>query len=349
MIVLRRQIKKGLYLLQSRCQKALLRTVKFLIKMTPGKISISYYSGKQFDGTGAQLQRLASVYALSKYLGIDFIKTPFSGVTVHPTDPFRTEEHYKQYLTRLGDFLRLEQQTDNVKDPTGKSIEFSIVSSSSLLKIVLLNFFQRCRIHLKVFQANSIIDYWPELIPRFVSVNRNELNSAQFENSGFSIAVHYRQGAGGFPIYPGQKLSRQIDLDVYVKLLRTCIDNLPEVEKIEIIVFTDSPHEETNFAPPKEQLAQWLGTPGFDGDKVTIIPTDFQPIKSLASNRISVSIEHGGNPLDAFIFMTQADILIMSRSSLSYLAGLLNLHGSVYFPTSFWHSPLQSWKKFRDG
>lgn len=349
MIVLRRQIKKRLYLLQSSCQKVFLRTIKLLIKITPGKISISYFSGKQFDGTGAQLQRLASVYALSKYLGIDFIKTPLSGVTVHPTDPFRTEDHYEQYLTRLGDFLRLEQQSGNIQDPTCKSIEFSIVSTSALLKIVILNFFQRCRIHLNVFQANSIIDYWPELIPRFVSLNRNELNSAKIKNSEFSIAIHYRQGAGGFPIYPGQKLSRQIDLGIYVKLLRSCIDELTKVEKIRVIVFTDSPCEETDFTPPKEQLAQWLGTPGFDGNKVTIIPTDFQPIKSLASNRISVSIEYGGNPLDAFSFMTQADILIMSRSSLSYLAGLLNLHGSVYFPNSFWHSPLQSWKKFQDG
>jgi hypothetical protein len=46
--------------------------------------------------------------------------------------------------------------------------------------------------------------------------------------------------------------------------------------------------------------------------------------------------------------MTQADVLIMSRSSLSYLAGLLNLKGTVYFPINFWHSPHQSWEKFRD-
>lgn len=349
MNVLKQQLKRSLFLLHSSCEKALLRTVKFLIRFTRRNISISYYSGNQFDGTGAQLQRLASVYALSKYLEIDFIKTPLSGVTVHPTDPFQTEDDYNQYLTRVGNFLRLEAQDFNVQDLDCKYIDFSIVTTPALLKVVIRNVFQRCRIHLNVFQANSIIDYWPELIPTFVCVNKNELNSAKLDNSGASIAIHYRQGAGGFPIYPGQKLSRQIDLGIYTKLLGECIDDLREAERIGITVFTDSPQEETNFTPPKEQLVQWLGTPGFDGNKVTIIPTDFQPIKSFASNRVSVSIEHGGNPLDAFAFMTQADVLIMSRSSFSYLAGLLNLNGTIYFPANFWHSPLRSWRKFRDG
>ncbi len=349
MNVLKQQLKRSLFLVHSSCERALLRAIKFFIKFTRRKISIAYYSGNQFDGTGAQLQRLASVYALSKYLEIDFIKTPLSGVTVHPTDPFRTEDDYSQYLTRVENFLQLEAQDLNVQDPDCKNIDFSIITTLALVKVVFHNAFQKCRIHLNVFQANSIIDYWPELIPNFVRVNRNELNSTKLENNGASIAIHYRQGVGGFPIYPGQKISRQIDLDNYTNLLRKCIDDLREAERIGITVFTDSPQEETNFTPPKEQLVQWLGTPGFDGNKVTIIPTDFQPIKSLASNRVSVSIEHGGNPLDAFAVMTQVDVLIMSRSSLSYLAGLLNLNGTIYFPTNFWHSPLRSWKKFRDG
>jgi hypothetical protein len=349
MNLLRQLFKMFLFLLYSSCQKVLLRAVKFLIILTPGKISVSYYSGNQFDGTGAQLQRLASVYALSKYLGIDFIKTPLSGVTVHPTDPFRSENDYNQYLIRVGNFLQLDADNCDNPNPNCKSINLSIISASSLLRIVALNAFQRSRIHLKVFQANSIIDNWPELIPNFVKVNKNEITIAELGAGRISIAIHYRQGAGGFPVYPGQKLSRQIDLDVYTKILKKLINELPEADTISITVFTDSPQEESSFTPPEEQLTQWLDTPGFDGKRVLIIPTDFQPIMSFASNRVTVSIEHGGDPLDAFKFMTQADVLIMSRSSLSYLAGLLNLNGTVYFPVNFWHSPLRSWKKFRDG
>jgi hypothetical protein len=311
-------------------------------------MSISYHSGNQFDGAGAQLQRLASVYALSRYLNIDFIKTPLLGVTVHATDPFRTEDDYKRYLNRVGNFLHQGTLDCGHPDPKCKSINFSIISTFALFKIVVLNIFRRNGIHLNVFQANSIIDSWPKLIADFVRVNENELKTVNMETSGVNIAIHYRQGAGGFRVYPGQKLSRQIDIDIYAKVLKKCINKLPSGESIKITVFTDSPREETNFIPPKEQLSQWLGTPGFDGNKITIIPTDFQPIKSFSSNKVTVSIVHGGDPLEAFAFMTQADILIMSRSSLSYLAGLLNSNGTVYFPINFWHSPLRSWEKFRD-
>jgi len=348
MNLLRYLLRKNVSALRSRCQRILLRAIKFLLRFIPGKMSISYFSGNQFDGAGAQLQRLASLYALSRYLNIDFIKTPLLGVTVHATDPFRTEDDYKQYLTRVGNFLHQDALDCNHPDPNCKSINFSILSAFTLFKIVILNIFQRYRIHLNVFQTNSIIDSWPKLITDFVSVNKNELKTVNMETSGIDIAIHYRQGAGGFRAYPGQKLSRQIEIDIYSKILKKCINKIPSAEPIRITVFTDSPREETDFIPPKEQLSQWSGTPGFDGNKITITPTDFQPIKSFASNQVTVSIEHGGDPLEALVFMTQADILIMSRSSLSYLAGLLNLNGTVYFPINFWHSPLRSWEKFRD-
>lgn len=348
MNLLRQVLRRNLYLLQSRFQRILLQLVKFLLQFTPGKMSITYFSGDQFDGAGAQLQRLASIYALSKYLGIDFLKTPLSGVTVHPTDPFQTEYLYKQYLTRVGDFLQLDAVESNYLDPNCKTMNFSIISAVQLFKLVVLNTFQRNRIHLNVFQANSLIDAWPDLIPDFVRVNPSELKTVSMDTGGINIAMHYRQGAGGFPVYPGQKLSRQVEIDIYARILRNCINKYSGQKSIRITVFTDSPSEETEFFPPEEQLSQWFGTPGFDGKKITIIPTDFEPINSFSSKQVSVSIQHGGDPLEAFKYMTQADILILSRSSLSYLAGLLNLNGTVYFPISFWHSPLRTWEKFRD-
>jgi hypothetical protein len=41
--------------------------------------------------------------------------------------------------------------------------------------------------------------------------------------------------------------------------------------------------------------------------------------------------------------MSEADILITSRSSYSYVGGLLNLKGKIIIPSGFWHSKLNSW------
>jgi hypothetical protein len=158
-------------------------------------MSISYSSGNQFDGAGAQLQRLASIYALSRYLNIEFIKTPLSGVTVHATDPFRTEDDYKQYLTRVGNFLHQDVLDCNNPDPNCKSMDFIILSAFNLFRIVVLNIFQRDKIHLNVFQANSIIDSWPKLIADYVAKT-----GKAFQSSATGLFYHIEKpGAGANP------------------------------------------------------------------------------------------------------------------------------------------------------
>jgi hypothetical protein len=49
-----------------------------------------------------------------------------------------------------------------------------------------------------------------------------------------------------------------------------------------------------------------------------------------------------GDPIEALEAMATADLLMMSRSSFSYVAAILNAEGIViYHP--FWHSPLPEW------
>ena len=49
-----------------------------------------------------------------------------------------------------------------------------------------------------------------------------------------------------------------------------------------------------------------------------------------------------GSMEDTFRAMALADVLVTSRSSFSYSAGLLNRDGQVYY-IPFWHSPLPDW------
>lgn len=47
------------------------------------------------------------------------------------------------------------------------------------------------------------------------------------------------------------------------------------------------------------------------------------------------------NIIDTFTGLTQADVLVTSRSSFSYIAGFLN-RNTIYY-TPFWHRPLSNW------
>lgn len=66
-------------------------------------------------------------------------------------------------------------------------------------------------------------------------------------------------------------------------------------------------------------------------------PADFDELRGGDNWRLSLD----GNPLAAMTDMLRADILIMGKSSFSYVAGRLNRGIAIYEP--FWHQPLPDW------
>ena len=75
---------------------------------------------------------------------------------------------------------------------------------------------------------------------------------------------------------------------------------------------------------------------------MTIKPANFELLESFST--LPLQIIRGGNPLDAIKLMASADFLIIGKSSLSFVGGLLNRKGQVYSPEDFWHRPLKGWR-----
>ena len=69
---------------------------------------------------------------------------------------------------------------------------------------------------------------------------------------------------------------------------------------------------------------------------------EYENFKSFESNDTVFHLNENLN--ETFVGMVTSDILVMSRSSLSYTAALLN-ENQVYY-LNFWHPPLNKWLKF---
>jgi hypothetical protein len=61
------------------------------------------------------------------------------------------------------------------------------------------------------------------------------------------------------------------------------------------------------------------------------------------SKQVDINVHSGGNPLEAIALMSKSDLLITSRSSLSYVAGLLNSSGTIVAADQFWHPNPDAW------
>lgn len=63
--------------------------------------------------------------------------------------------------------------------------------------------------------------------------------------------------------------------------------------------------------------------------------TRFENVQIVADEDILLTFEH----------LVRADILVMCKSSFSYIAGLYNENTVIY--TNFWHSPMPTWKQIQ--
>jgi len=313
---------------------------KFTYKSN-SSISVTYDSGFAVDGTGAQLQRIISIFALANYFGFKYVNSEIKQVSIHALDPFQSEQQYHEYLVELNAFLKfanLNPSTENVFQFNKYDLKF--------WKFMFLLVRNRMRVknhNLSLLEPYPVTEFNTQIleIARLqLSVSASDVPEISHPN----IVIHYRQGVGGFVLYPGQNIARETPLAQFEKALLSIMKSAKPYSIRSLIILTDAPADVTFYRPPISQQKLWEGTPGYSEGVMTIQPIDFDKLSEVVD--LPTKVIRGGNPLGAVYIMSQSDFLLMSKSSLSYLGGLLNKIGSVYYPKNFWHRPLAKWQVF---
>ena len=299
-------------------------------------ISISFNANLADDGTGAQIQRMIAARALSLILGTSYIHIPLQKVAIHPLDPFQTLEDMNQFVSSVNSEISFPSTKEQ---SFGKEISIANLNNKDLLFLILLAI-RGSETHLKILNPYLLVDLFPSSYLSAISTLTKRFLTER-DGSEKLIAIHYRQGVGGFAIYPGMKIPRQIAIDVYIRKVKEIIKN--SKENMRIIIYTDAPVVPVSYTPLKGQEQLWNGSPSFSDGKLEIKSLDIAQL--FAQNGLSCEIRSGGDPLEAIKSLATSDYLLMSRSSLSYIAALLaNQSTVVYFPEGFWHPKLRGWQ-----
>lgn len=322
-------------------KNSVINSVRRLTYKSNSSICVTFDSSQAVDGTGAQLQRMISVYALANYFGFHYLHSEIKQVSVHAFDPFQTNELYEKYLVEINNFV----QFNGISHQNQGSINFTRTQTYfwEFIFLLIRNRFQNKTLYLALLEPYSITDFRPQILDSI----RGRVSLATRDVPNFahpSVAIHYRQGVGGFALYPGQKVPRETPLIQFEQVLYSIVSEVGPNSIKSIIVLTDAPTDVTLYRPPTHQQTLWEGTPGFSNGVMTIQPIDFGKLSEKFD--LPIHVIRGGNPLDAIYVMARSDFLLMSKSSLSYLGGIFNIIGTVYSPKSFWHRPLSGWRVF---
>lgn len=314
----------------------LLYFLKYLIPISRTKLAFVFDTRNLHDGLGAQMQRFFSVYSLAQFLNVNFYSDLVRNISIHPFDGIYSKTDYEVFLRKVNVFLKIDVFAIPIKFFISRSdineVRVEKLSISRLLHLIFLGMGSDTYIFIE--NTYPIIDLMPSLY-KYASIEFGQ-HSKFGKKQG--IALHYRVGAGGNSIYPGQKIPRETDSSRFVSILTSISP------KLTLNIFTDSPSNDVDFKVPSWQDSYWRGTPRYKNGVISIKGLDVEKLFSNTNSNIKIHI--GGDPLDTIFEMAQYKILIASKSSMSYVAGILGENDQVYLPRDFWHTKLPKWKSF---
>ena len=317
--------------------------VTFLIKslkVLGPQIVFSYAPELSRDGLGAQLQRILAIYHLAKSIKVGYLHSGIEQMSKHALDDFASHEDYCEYLRQIRVTFDIDSTVTNEFDETFTVNKLQVLTVLYYgIRSILLN--KSCL--LRVAEPFSVSDY---IVPLYESLpifpKFEELQASLREKSTRPIfSIHYRNASGGFDIYHAQQTPRQLPLSFFSQIFDGSYESLKLVPKT-IEFNTDAPETDLEFQVTPDETYLWEGTPGFYSGYLHIKGLSDESILRAMPVGVKVSIYRGGSPLMALARLASADTLIMSKSSLSYVAALLGKGHNIY-PKGFWHPPLPGW------
>ena len=309
------------------------------------KLFLAYDTRDSNDGLGAQFQRILSVYCIAKHFGTSYIHFP---IVDFDEQVFRKLEP-KEKLSVLAEWnaLASAEVISNLEPKTKLNFSVGNLTPANLKFIILLCRIFQISLTLRLRNPRLITDKVPEC---FANANdflhpklRSHSDNGKPKNKPIKIVVHIRQGE----LRLSQFMHRYLPFNYFEKILSIIV---PELQNRNLNFTLTVPVEPNMTNTISDKTAEVIHSLKVDKSNeyvnvssegnVTLV---FEQLDSLTNPYLyTATWQDSGSSYTDFLQMLTADILIISKSSFSFTAGLLNQGGVVIY-TPFWHTALSGW------
>lgn len=311
-------------------------------------VFLTYASEVNPDGVGAQLHRIYGIYCLARQLGTKYLHSPLHDVYYQGLDAFQNESKDPAFVDAFNQRFALPSDRTATANPSCISLNSIPVGRFDRALRIQYGGRRKQLLPLRFSKFGRLVAGWSKtnaetvvriaaphaVMDRYADGYAICKSVSPFKKAApgdvLRIALHVRRGELLFV-----NSERLIDNRYYVSIAQKLASALTR----EKIPFQLELHSELL---QKDAVVR-PDDPAFKGriDKLLELRPaqdpfgDFEALPGLRrfiNEPAMTSIER----------LATADILVMSKSSFSYLAGILNVAGVVlYHP--FWHYPLDDW------
>jgi hypothetical protein len=293
------------------------------------KLVLTYDNTVITDGVGAQLHRIYGIWAISRLLGVPYLHSPIARVGYQGLSAVEANASDPSFHLEFNDRCHIDS------DPV-TTADFHIISLGNihLRQVRLLEMLVECGATggkpglVRVVVPHGIADQFPDCYEACKEIS--PFRSRDRDGRELRVAVHVRWGDQVL-LSSDRLLPNTYYINAALNVVRV-LDALSVDYKIEL--WTEIPTREFTVYPDHHGINGRISRPAlvtpdmYRLDEFGVLPNLVRCIN--------------GKAIDCLRNLATADILIMSRSSFSYIAAVLNRNGIVmYHP--FWHRPPSSW------
>lgn len=299
------------------------------LRDTEKKLVLTYDNSALTDGVGAQLQRIYGIYAISRLLGATYLHSPLSRVDYQGLAALERNLADPDFHHAFNELFRIESDILPSSEFYEVNLrEISIDTVNQLLAMYDSHQTGGRPALVRLMLPYGIADRFPDCyevckrVSPFAPIPR--------EGRALRIAVHVRRGEQVV-----LNSERMLPNSYFIQVALNVAHTLRALKlDFQIELYTEVPGQEFVVQPEDHGILNRISAP-FELHPDMSRIDEFSVLPNLV-HRIN------GRVIDCIRGLATADVLVMSRSSFSYLGGILNREGVVlYHP--FWHQAPSSW------
>ena len=293
-----------------------------------GTVAVTY-DPTTTDGVGSQLLRIDVLYALSRALHVQYIDTPIGHVGYQGFLPLLSGRNDPDFTARYNAFFALP--SDDFDFASCERVRIHILTEAKVEDHRRRAGAMGRPVLLEAIHHYGYTDRHPAAFHavRAVSPYRECRASGPIR-----VCIHLRRGDNGVPGRT-DTAQRLLPNGYYLHVCSTVLDALRRHGAPFVVrLHTEVPTRRYTLYPDTPGLYFRLDEPA------TVDPSDYtlDEFEALPNLEMVLNVD-AREALDDF---ATADVLILSRSSLGYVGGLLNPYGVVVY-APWWHPPLPDW------
>lgn len=296
------------------------------------KHCIKYEAEKWSDGAGAQLQRIAAIYSISQEFGLKYIHQEILHIESNPGDGFKTIESKLEFIRTINRYFYVSDSKCSGKHITvplkyHKIMKFKFSARMYFYLVRIFAFFSRKHYLYICDNPYPILENYPSIYRHFTNRFGKKTRSAE---DCVQIQMHVRSSKNGNELMN----SRHVELGWYIDILKFIDLILKRLDlKYRVLIHTDAPLEEVEWEPLDISTATekfWKSADVMNQKgRISLSPIDFQREFNFVEN---LEVIRDIDPVQAWEMMSEADVLVLGRSSFSIIAGLINDHSLTFAP-----------------